>query len=65
MDGDSDLLRFYEGGIIDSPFCGTDLNHGVNLVGYGTENGVDFWIVRNSWGTNWGENGYFRLLRTS
>jgi len=42
-----------------------DIDHAVQLVGYGTESGTDYWIVRNSWGPNWGEAGYIRLLRHS
>ena len=39
------------------------VNHDISVVGYGVEDGQKFWIIRNSWGTYWGENGYFRLVR--
>ena len=55
----------YKGGIISGSSCGTNLDHAVNMVGYGTENGQDFWILRNSYGTSWGERGYFRVARSS
>ena len=60
------LLREYTGGIIDvdeSQCSTTRLNHAVTLVGYGTENDVPYWIIRNSFGKDWGENGYFRIYR--
>lgn len=58
----------YKGGIFYSPFetiRQTDVNHLVVLEGYGTDpdTGVDYWLVRNSWGPTWGENGYIRLKR--
>jgi len=62
----ADNLQFYNNGILDLTADACDpqaINHGVTLVGYGTQKGKDFWIVRNSWGSNWGEDGYFRIAR--
>ena len=61
----SDIVLNYDSGIIDdAEACGTDTNHTVVIIGYGTdeESGLGYWIVRNSWGTGWGESGYFKLL---
>lgn len=57
----------YRGGIAttSSLRCTSQLTHAVQLVGYGTENGQDYWIVRNSWSASWGEKGYIRLARGS
>jgi KDEL-tailed cysteine endopeptidase len=47
--------------------CGTDLDHGVTLVGYGVDpsfgNNIPDWIIKNSWGADWGEAGYIRIKR--
>ena len=42
-----------------------DLNHAIVIVGYGTENGVDYWLIKNSWGTSWGNNGFARIQRNA
>jgi C1A family cysteine protease len=57
----SPAMQFYGGGVIDT--CCDELNHGVLVVGYGTDQktNTDFWLVKNSWGGSWGESGYFKL----
>jgi len=59
---DATVLESYTGGIITATQP-SDINHIVSIVGYGTENGTDYWICRNSWGTYWGEQGWFRIIR--
>jgi len=60
----SQCLHSYTGGINLYDECNnTETNHAVQLNGWGTENGVDYWIGRNSWGTYWGERGFFRIVR--
>ena len=51
------------GGGVYSGCSKTEINHAVLVVGYGTENGQDYWLVKNSWGTNWGRNGMIKIAR--
>ncbi|KAH9624924.1 hypothetical protein KSS87_004200 [Heliosperma pusillum] len=57
-------FQFYSGGVFDG-HCGIDLDHGVAAVGYGTSKGLDYVIVKNSWGSRWGEKGFIKLKRST
>jgi len=64
IEADTMYFQSYSSGVLDSAKCGTKLDHGVLTVGYGEENGVKYWLVKNSWGTSWGEDGYVKIGRS-
>ena len=53
----------YTGGIFEDKTGEKDIDHEVSVVGWGVENGTKYWLVRNSWGSYWGESGFFRVVR--
>uniref|UniRef100_A0A8C2XGY1 Cathepsin 12 n=1 Tax=Cyclopterus lumpus TaxID=8103 RepID=A0A8C2XGY1_CYCLU len=64
IDADHSSFLFYSSGIYDEPTCNpNNLSHAVLLVGYGSDGGQDYWIIKNSWGSSWGEGGYMRMVR--
>ncbi|KAL5201066.1 hypothetical protein ABZP36_035420 [Zizania latifolia] len=62
IDANTTSFQLYKNGVYNGP-CGLSTNHAVLAVGYGETNGVHYWIVKNSWGANWGESGYIRMRR--
>eukprot|EP01114_Cavostelium_apophysatum_P024795 TRINITY_DN984_c0_g1_i1.p2 TRINITY_DN984_c0_g1~~TRINITY_DN984_c0_g1_i1.p2 ORF type:complete len:542 (+),score=157.59 TRINITY_DN984_c0_g1_i1:213-1628(+) len=66
IDAAHEEFEFYSTGVYYNPACNSSvdaLDHEVLVVGYGTENGQDYWLVKNSWSTHWGDNGYIKMAR--
>jgi C1A family cysteine protease len=61
IEADKMAFQGYKSGVISGSDCGTQLDHGVLAVGYGALNGVEFYLVKNSWSTSWGEQGFVRI----
>ncbi|XP_056154940.1 cathepsin S-like [Lampris incognitus] len=63
IDASQPKFVFYRHGVYRDHACTKDVNHGVLAVGYGTENGRDYWLVKNSWGIHYGDGGYIKMAR--
>jgi len=61
VEADRSAFQRYTSGVLNSSACGTQLDHAITGIGYGTEAGQQYYIVRNSWGPRWGEAGYIRI----
>jgi C1A family cysteine protease len=62
IEADTMVFQFYSGGILNSPSCGTNLDHAVIAIGYGVDaTKGEYYIVRNSWGSTWGVKGYVNI----
>ena len=67
IEADKMVFQTYSKGVLDSKSCGTNLDHAVLAVGYGTDadSGLDYWLVKNSWNTTWGDQGYIKLAQVA
>jgi len=61
VEADKMVFQTYQSGVLNSTKCGTSLDHAVLAVGYGEEAGQEYWLVKNSWNTTWGDQGYIKL----
>jgi len=62
IEADQSAFQFYSSGVLTGT-CGTSVDHGVLVVGYGTTGSQEYWKVKNSWGTSWGEEGYVLICK--
>ena len=66
VEADQPVFEDYRSGVLDAgASCGVKINHGLVLTGFGTENGKDYWVLKNSWGVSWGQQGFILLKRGS
>lgn len=63
IDARAASFKHYKGGVFSALDCGFNVNHIVTFVGYGSSQGLNYWLFKNSWGETWGENGYMRIRR--
>ncbi|NWX93082.1 CATS protein, partial [Nothoprocta ornata] len=63
IDATQPTFFLYRSGVYDDPRCTQEVNHGVVVIGYGTLDGKDYWLVKNSWGVHFGDKGYIRMAR--
>ena len=64
MEADQRIIQHYSGGVIETSVCGINLDHAVLAVGVGTYDNGQYFLLKNSWGTDWGEDGYLRVKVT-
>jgi len=65
IEADQPAFQHYTSGVLTDSACGEKLDHGVLVVGYGSDDGQKYWKVKNSWGDTWGEDGYIRIEKGS
>jgi len=61
IEADKRVFQTYKSGVLSDSACGTKLDHAVTAVGYGTEDGQEYFLIKNSWNTTWGDQGYIKL----